>query len=154
VKNQRTRASWVVTTLPYMEQQELWDRWTAGHAKFAPVDIFVCPSDPPKDVNAPNLSYAANAGYIGNAATKENLANGLFFDSTRIADGADGPVDERDDLRAPLIKMSFAYLQAIGDGTARTLMLSENFNALYWGYVSKSDREKTKDRNYHFGFCW
>jgi hypothetical protein len=33
-------------------------------------------------------------------------------------------------------------------------MLSENVNALHWGYTLDKDRDETKDRSYHFGFCW
>ena len=151
---QRTRASWVVTTFPYLEQTQLWDKWSAGQAEFAPIDILVCPSDPPADLKKPNLSYVANTGYIGNAEGSENMANGLFFDNTRTAEGAAGPADERDAAQIPRVEMTFKFLQSKGDGTNNTLMLSENNNALFWGYVSPKDRAQTKDRNYHFGFCW
>lgn len=150
----RTRASWVVTTLPYLEQAELWDQWSAGQPEFASIEIFLCPSDPPAEDDAPNTSYSANAGYIGDSDKRENRANGLFFDNTRTAEGAAGPGDERDANHDPRISLSFSYLQAKGDGSNNTLMLAENANALYWGYVTKKDREQTKDRNYHFGFCW
>jgi prepilin-type N-terminal cleavage/methylation domain-containing protein len=150
----RVRASWVVTTLPYIEQQELRESWSKGQPKFSAIDLFICPSDPPVDQSAPDLSYAANAGYIGDADGEENAHNGLFLDMTRTADGAPGPSDERDEAKQPIKRMSLAYLQAKGDGAAHTLMLSENINALHWGYTLDKDRDETKDRSYHFGFCW
>jgi prepilin-type N-terminal cleavage/methylation domain-containing protein len=150
----RIRASWVVPTLPYLDQYQLWEGWQQGKPTFAPREVFICPSDPPVDQSAPDLSYVANTGYIGDADGEENAHNGLFLDMTRTADGAPGPNDERDKAKLPLQRMSIVYLQAKGDGMARTLMLSENVNALHWGYTLDKDRDETKDRSYHFGFCW
>jgi hypothetical protein len=121
---------------------------------FATVEVFICSSGPPVDPTAAELSYAANAGYIGDADGEEKPHNGLFLDMTRTADGASGPSDERDEAKLPLQKMSIVYLLAKGDGTARTLMLSENVNALHRCYTLDKDYEETKDRSYHFGFCW
>jgi prepilin-type N-terminal cleavage/methylation domain-containing protein len=149
----RVRASWIVTTLPYVEQQNLWESWAQGEPTFASVEVFQCPSDAQEDMSSPALSYAANAGYIGDADGEENAHNGLFLEMTRTADGAPGPSDERDDANQPITRISLADLQT-RDGTARTLMLSENVNALHWGYAFDKDRDETKDRSYHFGFCW
>jgi prepilin-type N-terminal cleavage/methylation domain-containing protein len=150
----QNRASWIVTTLPYVEENQLWDKWIHVAPKYAPVEAFICPSDPAFDPTAPALSYAVNAGYIEHANGKENAHNGLFLDMTRVAEGARAPRDERDVAKLPLQKMSIVYLQSKGDGVARTLMLSENLNALHWGYTLDKDYDETKDRSYHFGFCW
>lgn len=150
----RARASWAALSIPYLESNDIYDSWANGKPKYALKDMFICPSDPQEDLSAPALSYVVNAGYIGDADGEENAHNGLFLDLTRTAEGAAGPNDERDDAKLPLQKMSLAYLQDKGDGTARTLMLSENLNTLHWGYTLDKDREETKDRSYHFGFCW
>jgi prepilin-type N-terminal cleavage/methylation domain-containing protein len=150
----RIRTSWVVPTLPYLDQYQLWEGWQQGKPTFAPREEFICPSDPPVDPTTAELSYVVNAGYIGDADGEENPSNGLFLDMTRTAEDATGPSDERDEAKLALQRMSLAYLQAKGDGTARTLMLSENVNALHWGYTLDKDRDETKDRSYHFGFCW
>jgi hypothetical protein len=147
----KIRASWVVTTLPYIEQARLWDTWMAGKEEFAPIEILVCPSDPPENPYEPYLSYVANSGYIGDAERAENEANGVFYDRTRTADGAPGSSDERDVGKQPLLQTS---LKKILELDGKTMLLSENIHALYWGYVSPKDQQHTKDRSYHFGFCW
>jgi prepilin-type N-terminal cleavage/methylation domain-containing protein len=150
----RARASWAALSIPYLESNDIYDSWASGKPKYACTTMFICPSDPQEDLSAPALSYVANAGYISDADDGENAHNGLFLDLTRTAEGAAGPSDERDDAKLPLQKMSLKYLQSKGDGTARTLMFSENLNALHWGYTLDKDRDETKDRSYHFGFCW
>lgn len=147
----KTRASWVVMTFPYLEHQELWDKWSSGTYEYTSIEVLNCPSDPPVAVDAPNLSYVTNCGYIGNAETIENKANGLFFDRTRIAKGAVGPSDERDAASQPIFKWK---LEAVIEKEGQTLLLAENSHALYWGYVSVKDQQQTMDRSYHFGFCW
>jgi hypothetical protein len=49
--------------------------------------------------------------------------------------------------------MTIAYIQSKGDGTSKTLMLSESLAALYYSYRSE-DYTTTPDANFHFGFCW
>jgi len=148
-----TRASWVVSTFPYVEQDEIWDRWSQGKPKFTPIEILQCPSDPYVEIDQPYLSYVANSGFIANVDGVENQANGVFFDRTRIADGAAGPADERDEAGSPLITMTSAYIQK-HDGANRTLLLAENVRALHWGYTTAKEQAETLDRKYHFGFCW
>jgi len=165
----QNRASWVVMTFPYLEQGPLWDIWNRPNAAsnpqaFPSVEILVCPSDPADTVGEPLSSYVGNAGFIGNdddgmAAPRENPANGVFFDRTRTEGGAvgaaNGPADSRDETSSvpgqPEIRMTVAYIQAKGDGTTRTMMLTENINATHWGYF---DASTVIDRKYHFGFCW
>ena len=72
--NLQVRASWVVTLLPYLEQQAVWQRWSQGRlhfengrldAAYRPyLEILVCPSDPPTDTRLPSLSYVASAGCL------------------------------------------------------------------------------------------
>lgn len=169
VASKQQRASWIVMTFPYIDNKALWDRWSLGFspsistdpalrdAYFTEIEILNCPSDPPVTLGEPNLSYCANAGFIGNAGTRENPANGVFFDRTRyISDtslkGGAGPADSRD-VDSEIV-MTMAYLQAKGDGATKTMMISENMNAVHWGYSTMTDRNGTVDAKFHFGFCW
>ncbi len=171
----QNRASWVVMTFPHLEQGALWDIWNRPGATdpilnpngLTSIEILVCPSDPADTVGEPLLSYVGNAGCINNTGDtpaglpgtngiRENPANGVFFDRTRTANipggNAAGPSDDRDASPfEPMKKMTVAYIQAKGDGTTRTMMLTENINATHWGYANGST---VADRKYHFGFCW
>ena len=166
--DKQNRASWLVMTFPQLEQTPLWDLWNnigsngrpsvPDPQAFPSIEIFVCPSDPPDTVGEPLLSYVANAGYVFNdgssSAKRENAANGVFFDRTRTADGAyvsPSLDDARDTNGEPMIKMTTAYIQSKGDGTTRTMMLTENKNATHWGYYNAGT---VTDKKYHFGFCW
>ncbi|MCH2114643.1 MAG: DUF1559 domain-containing protein [Pirellulales bacterium] len=171
---QQQRASWVVMTFPYMEANALWDRWSLGFQDgsvvsdyFAELEILNCPSDPQVTPGIPSLSYCANAGFAQNESApgghhhhyQENPANGVFFDRTRVISNplksSAGPADCRDMPGPdPEIVMTIAYLQAKGDGTTHTMMLSENMNAVHWGYSTEADRNSTPDKKYHFGFMW
>jgi len=177
----QNRASWLVMTFPQIEQTPLWDDWNRGgtggfdglqdgNGQFASIEILVCPSDPPETLGEPLNSYVANAGDINRSGDLgqpldkwENSANGVFFDRTRTAIGnrANGPGDksfplddDRDDSDPtqdePEISMTVAALQK-GDGTTKTIMLSENINATHWGYFNATN---VSDAKYHFGFCW
>jgi len=176
----QNRASWVVMTFPQLEQGALWDLWNMRGAngipnapvpqRFPAIEILVCPSDPADSIGVPFLSYVANAGSINNTGTTtnapqgaagrpENPANGVFFDRTRVSDGAylGGTVEDvRDNNNEAQVRMTIAYIQAKGDGTTKTMMLSENINATHWGYFSANgvDATTVPDQKYHFGFCW
>ena len=147
----KTRASWVVKTFDYLELAPLATQWEQGQYVFSSLDILQCPSDPPETIDQPHLSYVANAGYINNSI--ENKANGIFFDRTRIANGAPGPADPRDQAESPEIIVTLKYLQS-HDGAARTILLSENKHALHWGYTTLDEQQNLPDQKYHFGFCW
>jgi prepilin-type N-terminal cleavage/methylation domain-containing protein len=175
------RASWVVSTFPYIEQVQLFDRWNGGNdptdERLATphIEILVCPSNPPTTIGQPNLAYLANAGARAHwdrgepssgSPGWENPANGIFTDRTRTADlrpPAPAPQpdwrntdDERDANNrnddAPEHTMTVAYLQK-GDGMTKTLMLAESTAALYWAYPA-SDYSTTPDASFHFGFGW
>ena len=164
---QQQRASWVVMTFPYIDNSALWDRWSLGFNGnisdyFSEIEILNCPSDPITIPGSPNLSYVANAGYIANEEDPnhphENVANGVFFDTTRKStnplEDIPGGQDIRDTNGSPVLTMTVGYLQSSGDGTTKTLMLTENLNATHWGYDTDDSRTVTPDRKYHFGFCW
>ena len=148
----RIRASWVVFTFPYVEQQTLYDLWSNPDSSSSTyitdltstnglpeIEILLCPSDPPITPGAPNLSYAVNAGFLRrshefNVSGGENAANGVFFDRTRANSNIDylGPADEYE--TADKISMTMAYIQQKGDGSTSTILLSENIHQVYWGH--------------------
>jgi prepilin-type N-terminal cleavage/methylation domain-containing protein len=170
---QVVRAPWIVMTFPQMEQQQVYDSWANGSIQMPSIALLSCPSNPPVTIGQPNLSYVANAGYRDEwqdggpnnnpHLAWENAANGVFFDRTRRADldVAPDPAwpsgDPRDASQrnndAPEISMTIAYIQAKGDGTTKTLMLSESIAALFWGYPSE-EYSQTNDASFHFGFTW
>jgi prepilin-type N-terminal cleavage/methylation domain-containing protein len=175
--NKNVRAPWTVTIFPQLEQQQIYDSWSNGNLLYSPVATLVCPSNPPVTIGEPNTSYVCNAGFtdrpeMTSNPTPENAADGVFFDRTRRAEviptanpqgppDPPWPADPRDDTDpsddAPEITMTIAYIQAKGDGTTKTLMLTESLAALYWGYPNANngdDYQSTPDAPYHFGFCW
>ncbi len=119
-------ASWVVSLFPHMERHDLWQRWRAGTAADdtdgdGEPDAYVfmreltCPSDPPAQETAGStpLSYVVNCGRPGDSDT---LADGVFFNH---------------DVDFEPLQMSLDYI-AQHDGTASTLLLSENIQAGRW----------------------
>jgi prepilin-type N-terminal cleavage/methylation domain-containing protein len=165
--NELVRASWVVLTLPYLEQQALWDAWSQGRVPFtngrlapqaaASLEFLTCPSDPPEITGAPNLAYVVNAGHVERSPGEclagsvpeadypyqqagENIADGLFFDHSRWINGDDdqtGPKDFNEDTA--MFRMTMDYLQGKGDGATATLMLSENMRAVHWAYNQEDE---------------
>jgi prepilin-type N-terminal cleavage/methylation domain-containing protein len=154
------------------------------------LEILICPSDPPTTAGAPLLSYVANSGWIqqtnrvvssreplANSPWQEryeNPANGVFLDKTRArtipntqnpapADSHIGPSDALDNVGSngiPMQSINTAYIQAKGDGTSATMLLSESRRATTWTYIDASDYGEgsnptpTTDDKYHFGYCW
>ena len=169
------RASWVVMTFPYIEQNVLWENWNKPDSSFAlgintpELEVAICPSDPPVIPGEPVLSYAANAGYVllshgshPDPNQGENLANGVFFDRSKspLSGSLLGPFDEF--VNRPELKMTVAYIQAKGDGTTSTIMLTENIHQVYWAYRDLSNAYQNastsptiySDEKYSFGVCW
>lgn len=173
---EQIRASWVVTAFPYLEQNNLWDFWSQPSAIPPPeflteLEILLCPSDPPVIPGVPNLSYAANAGYLLNShefnpPQGENPANGIFFDLTRAQPDALylGPSDEFDlasPAPFPKLSMTMGYLQQKGDGSTSTILLTENIHQVYWAYRGtaaaynySSSVQAESDEKWHFGVVW
>jgi prepilin-type N-terminal cleavage/methylation domain-containing protein/prepilin-type processing-associated H-X9-DG protein len=167
----KLRASWIVTTFPYIEQPALWDAWSRGREStveslFSQLEILLCPSDPADSQGEPLLAYVANAGYfgdeiVGTGPDDENPANGVFSDRTRVPDPNESggiPQDIRDKPSPdPELVMTSAYIGSKGDGLTNTLMLSESITAYLWGYKSDGDaygKDGAPDKKYHFGFMW
>jgi prepilin-type N-terminal cleavage/methylation domain-containing protein len=157
-----TKASWAAMLLPYLEQQQIWEQYVRGKQAGATLEFFVCPSNTPDTEGAPVMSYLANAGYLGDehleqesdpdCAPIEHIGNGVFVDRIRA-----GAPDVRDldpgchsGALDPILKPTFAMVQAQGDGSTNTLMFAEGLNALYWTHVGGD----SPDKKWHFGFCW
>ena len=166
---QNVRASWIVTVFPYMEQVRLFEQFSSGQLPdvYPNIEILNCPSNPPATQGEPRTAYVANAGIRRPAHPNdppgfENPANGLFFDRTRTKELKVNPnpnwlpsEDDRDDPMRPPIVMTMALLGGNrGDGTTKTIMVSESLASLYWTYRDASDYTNTKDQLYHFGFGW
>jgi len=169
---QHTRTPWLVYLFPYIEQEPLYERWSRGeHFQFQYVDGLMCPSNPAPVQDDGLFAYVVNCGETG---TDDNPANGMFFDLSRRAD-LDNPDDlgveahdirdhkeDDPDLDAPIVKMSFAYIQSRGDGATATLMLSESMRTVRYGYKGPtptcvpycSEYDSTPDNKHHFGFVW
>jgi prepilin-type processing-associated H-X9-DG protein len=159
------RAPWVVMTFPQIEQVQLYDSWAAGNPGMRPaIAILVCPSNPSETITRPTLSYVANAGFRGENLDErnttdyhrdyENPANGVFFDKTRIRELQGITARDRPPTApADIITMTINYIQAKGDGTTKTMLLTESLAAMDWCYA-ESDYIGTEDRNYHFGATW
>ena len=172
--NMLVRAPWIVMTFPHIEQAQLYERWSSGNVNnnpFSSIEILVCPSNPPVTQGEPISAYVANTGWrnssdedgVAGNPDLENAANGIFFDRTRISDlrtltpdpDWSGTEDVRDEEFAPKVTMSMAYIQNKGgDGTTKTMMLSESLASLYWGYRAPADYTDVLDQPYHFGFGW
>jgi prepilin-type N-terminal cleavage/methylation domain-containing protein len=167
------RASWVVTLFPYIEQVQLHEQFSNGNIpqNLPQIEILLCPSNPATTTTDPFLAYVANAGYryAWNRGANnnprlnyENPADGMFFDRTRVAPNQlptayDSTKDARDpngsNSGQPIQSMTVAYLQGKGDGTTKTLMLSESTAALYYT-IPLSENRSTKDASQQFGFTW
>ena len=151
-------ASWGAMMLPYIEQSQLWDKAVAGQPHGASIEIYQCPSNPTQYEGAPGMSYLANAGAMQDegiedendrCVPQENPANGLFFDRTRGGgDVRDLDNDCKSQELDPVIRMTFASVQAQGDGSTHTLMFAEGINAQVWTGISQPDKK------WHYGFCW
>ena len=172
----QVRASWVVTLFDYLEQKPVLKFWAnppsdrndfdTSLQNFLPeIEFLLCPSDPPAIPGQPNLSYAANAGWVqnshslGDPAVGENPANGVFFDRTRTMSGTSlGPADNYEGR--PEIKLTMAYIQSKGDGSTTTIALTENIHQVYWSFVDPAAYPgggsvgTFSDEKWHFGVCW
>ena len=119
--------SWIVPLLPYLERSDLYRRWRSGSPTPVFLRLLVCPSDPPDDTGAgaTPLSFVVNCGLPGD---EDGPADGLFFNH---------------DVDGEPVTTSFDYVSE-HDGTATTLLLSENIQAGKW-----TDKEEA-----NLGMVW
>lgn len=138
------RTPWTVEVLPFIERQDIYDRWLAGTPTALYVEMFTCPTDPPDNNNIAANSYVANAGYakfqlappVGAVnAEQEAIANGIFHNYFPKL-GANGQP-----IKGPAVSLT-----QIKDGATNTLLLSENVQATTWDACSKSGDSIATDK--------
>lgn len=183
---QGRRVSWIVMTFPFIEQPGLWDRWSGEFNNNLTIDYATeieglqCPSDPPDGPGTPALSFVVNAGQAigespavqadgsrGNTVSGmqiqsnvEYIGNGVFFDAAKNMAIRNSSAQSDGRENQPLIQSSINYVQA-NDGTSKTIMLSENVNALRWAFEPETissqqvvDQSTVADSKSLFGFVW
>lgn len=134
--NRTLPASWAVTILPEIEQQNVYDRWTDSNpsqraAIVTYMPILICPSDPPDERSGSPLGFNVNCGVPdvdqSGSAINDRAPNGIFQNAFGAYGGPSGsfPPTTRPDPNVSL--------DSISDGTSTTLMLSENIQAGQWG---------------------
>jgi Protein of unknown function (DUF1559) len=113
--------SWVVGLLPYMERNDLWQRWKQGNPVVVQLSHLTCPyNPPPANSTAPVLAYVANCGLPGD---NDTAAEGVFHNHA----GGGQPVS-----------VTLDYIIS-HDGSANTLMFSENLQAGYWNDTTEAN---------------
>jgi prepilin-type N-terminal cleavage/methylation domain-containing protein/prepilin-type processing-associated H-X9-DG protein len=125
----RRMASWPIMLFPFMEQMEIWQLWndptvSPPPASYYPaVDLLVCPSDPPEDRSAANLSYVVNCGIPIRCFMPVPSGKGI-----RTGDGVFNIRYNRPMFESPYLTWTMSWKQ-VADGVTRTLMLTENIQA-------------------------
>jgi len=151
------------------------------------IETILCPTNGSIAVRHAPLNYAVNAGDIQRTGYSvcfedfhphplspaqyygENMANGVFTDHHWYVSGEEDFTEPcpctrlcpREDYDLPVrerpAKMTMGYLQGKGDGTNRTIMLSENLRTVSWAFQNRqayTDDGTPRDDKYHFGVCW
>ena len=180
-KSTRNAASWCFELLPYIEKGDLYYLYGPNNTDQAStsrrcngqgvpqehIKLLICPNDSGA-VGAPNaLSYVVNCGlrdrnwnstsigsgndYGGYAtgAYAEAPANGVFHNNWQYGDVRNNR------LRSTWNRSinSLAYISA-GDGTASTLMVSENVDAGYWHGSHVQYQNPSQVYEGVVCFCW
>ncbi len=114
--------NWVMMIFPFIERKDLWDSYSAGGTPEIRIDNLICASDPPEILGGTPLSYGGNGGkaveYSAGSAETYNPANGIFHN--HVVASTD-----------PITYVNTDYL-ANNDGTAYTILLSENIDLGNW----------------------
>ncbi|GHT46092.1 hypothetical protein FACS189454_06650 [Planctomycetales bacterium] len=127
------QASWVVSILPEIEQTKIYSDLRAGNMPetIPSLPVFYCPSSVDQPAGRAT-NYVVNAGAVDDFATGDpwttdcNKGNGVFLDRARIVqDGSNPPQGYNDSV------MALAWI-SMKDGTASTLLLSENVQRGWW----------------------
>jgi prepilin-type N-terminal cleavage/methylation domain-containing protein/prepilin-type processing-associated H-X9-DG protein len=136
--------TWAVILLPQLEREQIFSLYPAPSSPNSFVEVYVCPSDATKSHSGSELSYVANAGRLGPAATQK-VPNGAF-------------TNQRWDPK--LITREGNWR----DGREYTLFYSENVNATHydeigwniWEIIDQSfdDDAIGGDRMWGPGFFW
>ena len=149
-------SSWVVTLLPYFEQNNIADRWDRGSSWMSPnnhalgslpLSIVTCPTD--DTIVSGGLSYVINSGYADMGVLKQYsnaIVSGGFPTEMQMHShnmlqfdwDESGSVNQIDHHITRDTGMSWVHVgrsnssQRLGqiyDGSTNTILFSENFNA-------------------------
>lgn len=117
------KVPWTVEIFGDLDRSDIYDQWHNEQVRdedlLAPfIEFMTCPSDPPLSADRPWTSYVANAG----SALADYAGCGIFH-SRYPNKFAGKPIDH---VESTLDKLSS------GDGSSRTLMITENTAATTW----------------------
>ena len=127
------QVSWIFCILPYIEETSMFDFLKAGGSgsEIPGMSVLACPTDPNR-IGSRMTNYVVNGGAVDdfsdmdpNVTTDGNVANGPFLDRASIIAGKVSDAKQRHAVArlGDISKM---------DGTAYTLLLSENAQRGYW----------------------
>jgi len=136
--------SWVPVLFPYLEYNDLYERYKRGQEERLFIEMLTCPSNPPEQTDRTDTPLA----FIGNGGRSGSMEafDGIFFDLTHN--------------NAPRVSQSYVNKH---DGTSRTLMLSEHLEmgnwtdkvpqslVFYWQAGSGSSQTVTNHISSHHG---
>jgi prepilin-type N-terminal cleavage/methylation domain-containing protein len=111
----RHMITWPIVLMPQLEREQVFNLYASGGGGNVYVPIFVCPSDSKKSNAGPELSYVANAGRSGPAATQK-VANGPFINQVAHPN-------------------MYVREGAWRDGREYTLIYSENVDASHYDII-------------------
>ena len=115
------RWPWVARILPELGRTDIFDAIGSGDptAQNQRIDLLICPSNPPADPTASQISYVANAGHLDVDDPAPASAYGIFQKTKDVS------------------------ITDIKDGQATTVMLSENVEATNWNTNSEANVYET-----------
>ncbi len=171
---------WIVPLFPYIERNDLWDKWSEGTQYKVYLRLLVCPSDPPEQTSAGStpLAYVVNAGLTDvtptaanlNKYTTSNVDERLVTATAELGGGAtprkacNGVCHYQlkyPDVSRKGLRVSLNYISG-HDGAHATLLLSERLRTeatnvswanAYWAVNPEGFTTPESPENY-WGFCW
>lgn len=168
------RMPWPVALMPYMEQQQLYDKFRVANFATAlqmsdtidPIDPlavtipnFVCTADGNKGaLTGAQMSYVANVGMAGTNWTtyppQLYKANGVFQNAELLAGTGPGAPSPQDGVDKVTLNMS-----GITDGAGQTVAFSENVQAVTYGLppaYTADPTDLTEEQRFRLsaGFQW
>jgi prepilin-type N-terminal cleavage/methylation domain-containing protein/prepilin-type processing-associated H-X9-DG protein len=146
-------ASWLVSIMPQIDRQDIYDLWTDINITPSTtpplptqyIKFLRCPSNAPSDNTLAQMSYVANAGYYlqsGDPAANVGTGGGFRRDGNSPLNGV-----FVDRVAAPGLKVSLSHLV---DGPSNTLLVSENLLCGLWWAIGSNGIAYKADTV----FCW
>jgi prepilin-type processing-associated H-X9-DG protein len=119
----RVATSWIVPVLPYLDRQDLFEKWKEGVLTAPHMPVLVCPNDQHRtgDTLHPWLSFVVNCGLPGDK--DDTPATGVFHNHN---------------VDAKPVTISLDYTSQ-HDGATNTLLLSENLQSGLWTDTEEAD---------------